>query len=72
MNSNYRLQDFIVPLSDWDRGPSFEFCSQIVVNHKLPTNSFNCKPLHRKHDTDNNLKLDGLELLKAIAGMDGQ
>merc|ERR1712226_339756 len=24
----------------------------------------------RKHDTDNNLKLDGLELLKAIAGMD--
>ena len=30
-----------------------------------------CCPL-RKHDTDNNLKLDGLELLKAIAGMDGQ
>ena len=27
--------------------------------------------LSRKHDTDNNLKLDGLELLKAIAGMDG-
>jgi len=24
----------------------------------------------RKHDTDGNLKLDGLELLKAIAGMD--
>jgi len=24
----------------------------------------------RKHDTDNNLKLDGLELLKAISGMD--
>ena len=25
----------------------------------------------RKHDSDNNDKLDGLELLKAIAGMDG-
>ena len=25
----------------------------------------------RKHDSDNNHKLDGLELLKAIAGMEG-
>ena len=25
----------------------------------------------RKHDTDNNHKLDGLELLKAIARMEG-
>ena len=26
----------------------------------------------RKHDTDKNHKLDGLELLKAIAGMEGR
>ena len=26
----------------------------------------------RKHDTDDNLKLDGLELLKALARMDGR
>ena len=25
----------------------------------------------KKHDSDNNMKLDGLELLKAISGMEG-
>ena len=26
----------------------------------------------KKHDTDNNMKLDGLELLKAISNMEGK
>jgi len=43
--------------------------SDYIDTEKMDDNSL-LMQYFRKHDTDNNLKLDGLELLKAIAGMD--
>ena len=41
-----------------------------IDTSKLDDNSL-LMQYFKKHDSDNNMKLDGLELLKAISGMEG-